>query len=179
MKKSNAADIRRRAEKINVLLLDVDGVLTDGSIIMDDRGTESKHFNVRDGHGIKMILRSGMEVIFLTGRTSRVVSHRARDLGVREVYQGVRDKAGVFESLMRRKGMTGESVAYVGDDIVDVPLFRRVGLSIAVADACEEAKRTAHHITKKKGGKGAVREVCEMLLRVQGKWKEAVARYDV
>lgn len=174
-----SGDILGRAEKIDVLVLDVDGVLTDGSIIMDDRGRESKHFNVRDGHGIKMLLRMGIKVIFLTGRTSRVVSHRAIDLGVSEVYQGARDKVGVFENMTLEKGIDTERVAYMGDDIVDVPLFARVGLSIAVADACVEAKRAAHYVTENKGGRGAVREVCELLLRAQGKWQKAVARYTV
>lgn len=170
--------IKRRAEKIDVLVLDVDGVLTDGRIIMDDRGREFKHFNVRDGHGIKMLLRTGIDVVFLTGRTSRVVAHRAQDLGVKDVYQGARDKVLVFESMILKRNVQAERVAYMGDDVVDIPLFRRVGLSIAVADACEEAREAAHHVTEQGGGRGAVREACEMLLRAQGKWKEIAARYD-
>lgn len=170
-------EIKKRAEKINVLVLDVDGVLTDGRIIIDDRGRESKHFNVRDGHGMKMLMRAGIDVVFLTGRTSRVVAHRAKDLGIRSVYQGARDKVAIFEKMILERDMKAETVAYMGDDIVDVPLFRKVGLSITVEDACEEAKRAALHVTEKGGGKGAVREICEMILRAQGKWEEIAVRY--
>jgi 3-deoxy-D-manno-octulosonate 8-phosphate phosphatase (KDO 8-P phosphatase) len=179
MKDSFSAENKRRAENIDVLVLDVDGVLTDGRIIMDDRGRESKHFNVRDGHGIKMLLRAGMEVVFLTGRTSRVVAHRAQDLGVQEVYQGAKDKVGVFNRMIHARNMTVDRFAYMGDDIVDIPLFRQVGLSIAVADACREACEAAHYVTKKEGGKGAVREVCELILRARGKWEEVAMKYTL
>jgi 3-deoxy-D-manno-octulosonate 8-phosphate phosphatase (KDO 8-P phosphatase) len=177
MTKYFSEELKRKAERIVVLVLDVDGVMTDGRIIIDDSGRESKHFNVKDGHGIKLILKMGIEVIFLTGRKSRVVAHRAKDLGVREVYQGARDKVMIFEGMLLKKNMKADRVAYVGDDVVDIPLFRKVGLSIAVADACEEARRAAHYVTEKEGGKGAVREVCEMILRAQGKWDEIAKRY--
>ena len=177
MTKFISEELKRKAERIEVLVLDVDGVLTDGRIIIDDRGRESKHFNVRDGHGIKLILKMGIEVVFLTGRKSRVVAHRAQDLGIREVYQGARDKVMIFEGMLLKKNMKADRVAYMGDDVVDIPLFRKVGLSIAVADACEEARQAAHYVTEKEGGKGAVREVCEMILRAQGKWEEIAVRY--
>jgi 3-deoxy-D-manno-octulosonate 8-phosphate phosphatase (KDO 8-P phosphatase) len=177
MTKFFSEELKRKAERIDVLVLDVDGVLTDGRIIIDDRGRESKHFNVRDGHGIKLILKTGIEVVFLTGRKSRVVAHRAQDLGIREVYQGARDKVMIFEGMLLKKNMKADRVAYMGDDVVDIPLFRKAGLSIAVADACEEAKQAAHYVTEKEGGKGAVREVCEMILRAQGKWDEIAKRY--
>jgi len=177
MTKFISEELKRKAERIEVLVLDVDGVLTDGRIIIDDRGRESKHFNVRDGHGIKLILKMGIEVVFLTGRKSRVVAHRAQDLGIREVYQGARDKVMIFEGMLLKKNMKADRVAYMGDDVVDIPLFRKVGLSIAVADACEEARQAAHYVTEKEGGKGAVREVCEMILRAQGKWDETAKRY--
>jgi 3-deoxy-D-manno-octulosonate 8-phosphate phosphatase (KDO 8-P phosphatase) len=179
MTKSFSEELKRKAEIIDVLVLDVDGVLTDGRIIIDDRGRESKHFNVRDGHGIKLLLKTGIEVVFLTGRTSRVVAHRAQDLGVREVDQGARDKVMIFEGMLIKKNMKAERVAYMGDDMVDIPLFRRVGLSITVADACEEARQAAHYVTEKEGGKGAVREVCEMILRAHGKWEEIAKKYTV
>lgn len=173
-----AEELKRKFKNISLLILDVDGVLTDGRIIMDDDGRESKQFDVKDGHGIKMVLRVGIRVILLTGRTSRVVSHRAQDLGISEVYQGARNKISVFRSLMKSGKISSERIAYVGDDIVDVPIFKRVGLAVAVADACEEAKKAAHYITKRDGGRGAVREVCEMILRHQGKWGELTARYE-
>jgi 3-deoxy-D-manno-octulosonate 8-phosphate phosphatase (KDO 8-P phosphatase) len=171
-------DLKKRFLKISLLLLDVDGVLTDGRIILDDEGKESKHFDVKDGHGIKMLLRVGIRVIFLTGRTSRVVSFRAQDLGIGEVYQGAKNKVAVLDSLIRSEKIPEEQIAYVGDDVVDIPLFKRVGLSVAVADACDDARKAAHYVTERKGGQGAVREVCEMILRLQGKWDEVIARYE-
>jgi len=179
MRGSFSGENRKRAEKINVLVLDVDGVLTDGRIIMDDRGRESKHFHVRDGHGIKMLLGAGIDVVLLTGRTSRVVAHRARDLGVREVYQGAKDKVRVFNRMVLERKMTVDRFAYMGDDIVDVPLFRVVGLAVAVADACSEAREAAHYVTRLDGGKGAVREVCELILRALGKWEGVAVKYNL
>ena len=174
-----ADDLKDKFIKISLLILDVDGVLTDGRIIMDDKGRELKHFNVKDGHGIKMLLRAGIQVIFLTGRTSRVVAHRAHDLGITDIYQGAKNKVGVFEDLLMSKGIPSEKIAYMGDDVVDVPLFKRVGLSIAVANACFDAVRTADYVTEKKGGRGAVRDVCELILRLQGKWEEVISRYEM
>lgn len=179
MTHSVSEDVTKRAAAIALLILDVDGVLTDGRIILDDRGKETKHFHVRDGHGIKLLLRSGIEVLFLTGRTSRVVAHRAQDLGVKEVYQGVHDKVKVFQEIIGRKKISPDRIAFVGDDIVDVPLFKKVGLAVAVQDACDDARRAAHYVTVKDGGKGAVREVCELLLRSQGKWADIAVRYGL
>jgi len=172
-------DIRARILPVTHFITDVDGVLTDGRIIMDDEGREIKHFDVRDGHGLKLLMRGGIRVIFLTGRTSRVVLRRAADLGVSEVYQGARDKVSVLEEIMGRHGIGSARMACMGDDIVDVPLFRRVGFSAAVADASEYARRTAHWVTGRSGGRGAVREVCELILQVQGKWQEIVSRYEL
>lgn len=168
----------QRVRKIKILVLDVDGVLTDGRIIMDDRGRETKFFDVRDGHGLKMLMRTGIEVVFLTGRKSRVVEHRARELGVTEVYQGALNKVEVFETLLERKGLKASEAAYAGDDIVDVPVLRRAGFSVAVVNAVSEAKRAAHYVTKKRGGRGAVREVCEVILKGQGKWGDIKKRYE-
>jgi len=168
----------QRVRKIKILVLDVDGVLTDGRIIMDDRGRETKFFDVRDGHGLKMLMRTGIEVVFLTGRKSRVVEHRARELGVTEVYQGALNKVEIFEALLERKGLKASEAAYVGDDIVDVPVLRRAGFSVAVVNAVAEAKRAAHYVTRKRGGRGAVREVCEVILKGQGKWGDIKKRYE-
>ncbi|HOG07898.1 MAG: HAD-IIIA family hydrolase [Syntrophales bacterium] len=158
------------AAKIRLLILDVDGVLTDGRIIMDDEGRESKHFDVKDGHGLKMLMRGGVDVVIITGRLSRVVEHRARDLGIQEVHQQSFDKLAVFEELLPRRGVSAAEVAYVGDDIVDIPLLKRVGLAVGVADAAEEVLRTVDYVTLKPGGRGAVREVCELILQARGLW---------
>jgi 3-deoxy-D-manno-octulosonate 8-phosphate phosphatase (KDO 8-P phosphatase) len=174
-----ADDLKLKFMKVSHLILDVDGVLTDGRIIMDDEGRESKHFDVKDGHGIKMLLRAGIQVVFLTGRTSRVVVHRALDLGITDVYQGAKNKVAVLEDLLLSKGITSDTIVYMGDDVVDVPIFKKVGIAIAVADACFDALRTANYVTEKKGGRGAVREVCELILRLQGKWDETVSRYEI
>lgn len=164
---------------VRVLILDVDGVLTNGEIIVDDSGRETKHFNVRDGHGLRMLMRYEVEVVFLTGRTSQVVSHRALDLGINEVYQGVWDKLDVFEEILRKKNIVPAATAFVGDDVVDVPVLRRVGFSATVADASADLKNVVDYTTKQNGGRGAVREICELILKAQGKWPEVAARYEL
>ena len=161
---------REMIRQIRLLILDVDGVMTDGSVIIDDLGNETKHFDVKDGHGIKLLMRYGIEVVFLTGRTSQVVEHRAGDLGVTEYYQGAINKVETLQAILEKKGIPERCVAYVGDDLIDIPVLKRVGFSVAVADACKEARETASYVTKNKGGKGAVREVCEIILKAQGKW---------
>ena len=155
----------------------MDGVLTDGRIIISDDGQETKCFNVRDGHGLKLVQRGGIEVILLTGRKSRVVEHRARELGIKRVYQGVLDKLSVFNEILAAEGLVPGQVAYAGDDIVDLPVLRRVGLSITVSDAHDEILKTVDLVTKNPGGRGAIREVCEMILKTQGKWEELMGRY--
>ncbi len=169
----------QKIRKVKLLILDVDGVLTDGLIIIDDAGLESKHFNVRDGHGLKMLMRCGIAVALLTGRKSRVVEHRAADLGITEVYQGVWNKSEVFAGILERNRLAPEETAYIGDDVVDIPLLRRVGFSAAVADAVPEARAVADYVTQQPGGRGAVREVCELILRSQGRWGEIAARYEI
>lgn len=169
----------RKMKGIKALVLDVDGVLTDGRIIFDDDGRELKFFHVRDGHGLKMLMRAGIEVIFLTGRTSRVVEHRAKDLGIESVYQGAKDKIAVLREILEDRGLTTEQAACMGDDITDVPLFRVAGFSAAVADACEEARKAADFITRARGGKGAVREICELILKAQGKWLDVTRKYEL
>jgi 3-deoxy-D-manno-octulosonate 8-phosphate phosphatase (KDO 8-P phosphatase) len=171
--------VAEKIKLINRLILDVDGVLTDGRIIIDDVGNETKHFNVRDGHGLKLLMRAGIDIILITGRTSQVVEHRARELGITEVYQGAKNKVEILEEIFRNNHISGESVAYIGDDIVDIPVFKKVGFSVAVADASEHAKKSADYITERNGGQGAVREICEMILMVQGKWDEVVHRYEI
>ena len=166
-------DITEKLKKIKMLLLDVDGVMTDGRIIMDGEGRELKNFNVRDGHGLVMIQRHGIAVGILTGRKSDVVEHRARDLKITEVYQGALNKKEVFAQILQKNNLTPEVIAYMGDDIVDIPVLKMVGFSVAVSDALDLVKKTVDYITVNKGGYGAVREVCEMLLKAQ-----VAARYD-
>jgi 3-deoxy-D-manno-octulosonate 8-phosphate phosphatase (KDO 8-P phosphatase) len=166
------SDIRQRARKIRLLLLDVDGVLTDGSLYFDAKGESHKVFHVRDGHGIKLAQQAGIEVAFLSGRRSDAAYHRARELGISRFYEGLRDKVAVLEELKAALGLAPEEVATVADDLVDLPLFSRVGLAVAVADAVAEVKAAAHWTTTLPGGKGAVREVCDLLLQAQGKWAE-------
>ena len=171
------AALSEKLKTIALVVLDVDGVLTDGKIIIDDLGNESKHFHVRDGHGLKLLMRGGVDVALLTGRTSEVVHHRARDLGITTVCQGAKDKAQVLADMLAEKHISRDRVAYVGDDIVDVPAFRMVGFSAAVADAPDYVKAHADWITEKKGGDGAVREICEMILKAQGTWDAVTERY--
>jgi 3-deoxy-D-manno-octulosonate 8-phosphate phosphatase (KDO 8-P phosphatase) len=163
--------VRKKAARIRLLLLDVDGVLTDGGIIIDDRGAETKRFDVRDGLGITLLLRAGIEVGFITGRSSPVVIRRARELKVRIVYQGVQDKAAVYAKIRNKLHLEDEEIAYIGDDIVDLAILKKAGLGIAVKDGWPGLKRQVHHVTQAQGGRGAVREVAEMLLRAQGRWK--------
>lgn len=165
------------ARNIRLLILDVDGVLTDGSIILDNEGNELKIFNVRDGHGIKMLVKAGIKVAIITGRHSKVVERRAHELGITEVYQRCHIKTVAYDHVIEKFGLTDREVAYMGDDIVDVPLFRRVALSIAVHDAAEEAKTHAMMVTRNSGGRGAVREACDFLLRAKGLWKTVTEEY--
>lgn len=165
------------AKDVKLLILDVDGVLTDGSIILDNEGNELKLFNVRDGHGIKMLVRAGVQVALITGRHSRVVERRARELGITEVYQRCHIKTVAFDHLIEKYGITEKEVAYVGDDVVDIPIFKRVGISIAVNDAADEARDHAAVVTRHPGGKGAVREVCDFLLKAKGLWESVTKEY--
>ncbi len=171
--------LSEKLKKIVLMVLDVDGVLTDGKIIIDDLGNESKHFHVRDGHGLKLLMRGGVDVALLTGRTSEVVNHRARELGITTVRQGAKDKAEELAEMLAEKHISHDHVAYMGDDIVDVPAFRMVGFSVAVADAPDYVKTHAVYITEKKGGDGAVREICELILKARGTWDMVTERYGL
>jgi 3-deoxy-D-manno-octulosonate 8-phosphate phosphatase (KDO 8-P phosphatase) len=171
-------NLMEKLKKIKMLILDVDGVMTDGQIIMDDDGREIKHFDVRDGHGLKIIQRFGIRVVLLTGRKSAVVSHRARDLGITDVYQGSLNKKEALEKIMKKYRLRADSIAFLGDDIVDIPVLKRVGFSAAVADALVVVKKSVHYVTRSGGGRGAVRELCELILQAQGKWPEIAAKYE-
>lgn len=169
--------MEERLSKIRLLLLDVDGVLTDGGITLNDAGEQTKTFHVRDGHGMKLLQRSGVRIGIITGRSSQVVEHRMRELGVDLVFQGVRDKLEPFERICSDLQLENDQVAYLGDDVVDLPILRRVGFAATVADACEEIKPYVHYVTRCAGGRGAVREICDLIIRAQGKWDEVMARY--
>ncbi len=169
--------ILAKAAAIRLLILDVDGVLTDGGIVFDDLGREIKVFNVRDGHGIKLLMDAGISVAVITGRTSEVVSRRAKELGIDEVFQGIKNKAEAYEALKLKTNFTDNEIACIGDDINDLPLFIRAGLPIAVNDAAEELKQHAVYITERPGGRGVVREVCELILKAKGKWRVILDAY--
>ncbi|HHO69097.1 MAG TPA: 3-deoxy-manno-octulosonate-8-phosphatase KdsC [Gammaproteobacteria bacterium] len=170
-------DILARAARIELLIFDVDGVLTDGSLFLGDDGQEYKAFNSRDGHGIKMLQNSGVRCAIITGRSSRVVEHRMRNLGIELVYQGQDNKLEGFAHLMEKTGLDTDQVAYVGDDLVDLPVMRKVGLAIAVQDAHPWVVRHAHWQTPSGGGRGAAREVCEMIMEARGVLQEELESY--
>jgi len=163
-------EVRQRAQAIRLLILDVDGVLTDGRLYFDAKGETLKVFHVRDGHGLKMAQRAGIEVAFVSGRRSDAAYHRAKELGISRFHEGVRDKVAVMAEIMAAMRIQPAEVAAVGDDLVDLPLMSRVGLAVAVADAVPEVLAAAHWVTSNPGGRGAVREVCDLLLKAQGKW---------
>jgi 3-deoxy-D-manno-octulosonate 8-phosphate phosphatase (KDO 8-P phosphatase) len=161
---------REKAQSIKLLILDVDGVLTDGQIILTEQGEEIKSFSARDGHGIRMLMAEGIEVAIISGRKSKAVDIRADDLGIQEIHLGIKDKGPLCREMIRRKNLSKGEVCCVGDDLPDLPMFEHTGTSFAVADASLPVRRLASHITKRKGGHGAVREVCEILLEARGKW---------
>ena len=168
-----------KLKNIRLLLLDVDGVLTDGGIIYDGNGLETKCFNVRDGHGIKMLQRHGIEVGIITGRTSIVVDIRAKELGIDHVYQGALKKLESYNDVKEKTGLDDSQIAYMGDDVIDVPVLRRVGFAAVPVDGLPEVRAVAHYVSSCRGGRGAVREVCEMILKGRGVWNEIVARYEL
>jgi 3-deoxy-D-manno-octulosonate 8-phosphate phosphatase (KDO 8-P phosphatase) len=178
VKEQTEERLLKKMRKVKILILDVDGVLTDGRIVIDDAGLESKAFDVKDGHGLKILMRYGINVVLLTGRQSRVIEHRAADLGISEVHQGIWNKAEAFAEILRQRNMSPEEAACIGDDVVDIPLLRRAGFSVAVADAVPEVRRIADYVTRQGGGRGAVREVCELILKAQNRWADVAARYE-
>jgi YrbI family 3-deoxy-D-manno-octulosonate 8-phosphate phosphatase len=163
--------LSQRASRIELLVADVDGVLTDGGIVYGSDHLEVKQFHVRDGSGLKLWHRAGKRSAVITGRSSPLVEVRAAELGVGFVKQGAAEKLPAFEEVLRLAGVPPEAVCYVGDDLPDLPPLRRCGLAVAVADACAQARAAAHYITRAPGGRGAVREVIELVLRCQGAWQ--------
>lgn len=170
-------DIQDKASQIRLVIFDVDGVLTDGGLFLGDDGQEYKAFNSKDGHGMKMLQSSGVGIAIITGRRSEVVRIRMHSLGIEHVFQGIENKAEAYEELKRMLGLEDRQVAYVGDDIVDLPVMTRVGLAICVADGHALVHQHAHWTTRNGGGRGAAREVCELLMDAQGTLQSALDAY--
>ena len=170
-------DILERAKNIELVIFDVDGVMTDGSLFFGDDGQEYKAFNSLDGHGMRMLLEGGIQVAIITGRKSNVVEHRMQDLGVSLIYQGYRDKLPAFKALLKEVNLNAAQVAYVGDDVVDLPIMSQVGFAIAVQSAHAYVKQHSHWITDRAGGRGAVRDVCELMLEARGTLADTLASY--
>ena len=168
---------QRRASKIRLILLDVDGVLTDGRIHVNDEGIESRAFDARDGLGIKLGQMGGLTFGIISGRESPLVEKRARELGIDEIHQRIRDKLGRAREIQERLDVKADAVCYVGDDLVDLPLMRAVGFAAAPADAVAEAQAVAHFVTAKNGGRGAVREVIDRVLHASGRWDDVTRHY--
>ena len=170
-------DILEKAKQIRLVIFDVDGVLTDGSLFLGDDGQEYKAFHSRDGHGMTMLQATGVTLGVITGRTSEGVRIRMESLGISHVYQGRRDKLPAYHQLRRDLGLDDAQIAFVGDDVMDLPIMREVGLAIAVQDAHPLVKRHAHWQTPSPGGRGAGRDVCELIMQAQGTLEPALERY--
>ncbi len=169
--------VLKKAEKLKLLILDVDGVLTDGRLFFDDAGVEYKCFHARDGHGIKLLRQTGVEIAVISGRKSNSVAIRMKNLGIDLVYQGHENKISAFHEILAQLNLKPEQAAHVGDDLLDLPLMKRAGLAIAVNDANFAVKRYADWCTDTPGGLGAVREVCDMIMHAQGNFEQVLGQY--
>ncbi|MFA4983762.1 MAG: HAD-IIIA family hydrolase [Candidatus Omnitrophota bacterium] len=181
MNEANALDaaIAAKAGKVKLLLLDVDGVLTDGRIVYDSKGRDSKFFDVHDGMGVYLLRRAGIPTVLVTAKSSKAILPRARDMRIAKVYAELPSKSRVLEKIKKKYNVDPEEICFVGDDLVDLCLMNKVGLAIAVFNACPEIKQAAAYITIRHGGRGAVREVSELILKSKGRWKEMVRLYDI
>jgi 3-deoxy-D-manno-octulosonate 8-phosphate phosphatase (KDO 8-P phosphatase) len=169
--------LEQRCQDIELVLADVDGVLTGGQIIFNNQGIETKQFHIRDGLGIKLWQRAGYKFGVVTGRSSHIVKIRAAELGVEIVRQTAEDKLPVAQEILKQLGLEPRQVCYIGDDLPDLPVLRTVGLAVAVADACAEVMQGAHYVTHLRGGEGAVRETIEMILKAQRRWNDLIQKY--
>jgi 3-deoxy-D-manno-octulosonate 8-phosphate phosphatase (KDO 8-P phosphatase) len=170
-------DAIERARAVKLIIFDVDGVMTDGTLYLADDGQEYKGFNSLDGHGLKMLKNTGVELAIITGRNSQVVAHRARNLGITHLHQGAHDKLMVYRQLLEDLSVNPEQTAFMGDDVVDLPVMRRALLAIAVPSAPDLVKAHSHYVTRREGGRGAVREACEFIMRAQGTFDAQMALY--
>jgi YrbI family 3-deoxy-D-manno-octulosonate 8-phosphate phosphatase len=171
-------DLADRCRPIELILSDVDGVLTDGGVIFDNQGIEIKRFHIRDGLGIKLWQRAGRHFGLVTGRASHIVQLRAVELGVELVRQGIDDKLPAVKQILAERRLRMEQVCYVGDDLPDLPVLRQVGLAAVVGDGSEDLQKMAHYVTKAAGGRGALREVIELILKAQGLWDDVLQKYS-
>ncbi len=169
--------LKNNFKHIKLLLLDVDGVLTDGSIIYDDTGSQIKVFNVKDGLGIRLLMLAGIQVAIATGRRSKALLHRCENLGISLVLDGLSTKTDVLKAIYQQTGIVADEIVFVGDDLMDLPLMKQSGVSIAVADAHELIRLHADMVTLAPGGKGAVREICEMILKARDQWDTVINRF--
>ncbi len=172
-----SADAEERAGRLKLMIFDVDGVLTDGTLYLADSGEEIKGFNVRDGHGMKMLQDSGVAVAIITARRSRVVELRARDLGIELLHQGAHDKAAAFSQILSGLRLEEGAAGYMGDDLADLPVLERCGFAATVPEAPEAVRIRAHYVARLGGGRGAAREVCELVMRAQGTLERAIGEY--
>ena len=165
-----------QAKDIKLVILDVDGVMTDGRIVIDDNGVESRNFDIKDGMGVVVLMMSGVEVAIITSKKSGAVRHRAEELKIKRFNEGIKKKTEPYEEMLKEMGITDAQVAYVGDDLVDLSMMKRVGLPIAVGDAVDDVKQHAAYVTRARGGYGAVREAAEMILKAQDKWDKILSK---
>lgn len=166
-----------RAARIQLMIFDVDGILTDGSLHYGPEGELIKTFNVLDGHGIKLLQQSGVATAIISARKSPIVARRAADLGIQHVHQGVHDKRSAFEQLLAQSALAAENCGFIGDDVIDLPILLRVGFAASVPNAHAEVRSRVHYVTQAGGGRGAVRELCDFILRAQGNYEAALASY--
>lgn len=172
-----SADILARAARVRLMVFDVDGILTDGSLHYGAEGELIKTFNVLDGHGIKLLQQSGVATAIISARQSALVVRRAADLGIAHLYQGVHDKARAFAELHAKCGLAPDACGFIGDDVIDLPILLRAGLAVSVPNAHPEVKKRVHYVTQAAGGHGAARELCDLILRAQGNYDAALERY--
>ncbi len=177
MKPNYSAELLAKAAKIKLLICDVDGVLSDGKVYFGNDGEELKNFNIKDGLGIKLLQRNGIQVAIITGRQSNIVDHRAKELGISLVFQGRSDKRETFDQLTEQLGLRNDQVAHIGDDLPDLPLMKKSGLGLCVADAYDFVRQNADWVTEHRGGDGAIRDVCDLLLSAQDKLDAVLSGY--
>lgn len=169
--------ILEKAGRVKILIVDIDGVMTDGRIIYSIYGDELKFFDVQDGLGISLLKSAGIETVVITAKKSRIVKLRAKDLKVAKTYQGFMDKLIPFKDVLKSFKVTPDQICFMGDDLIDLPVLKRVGFAVSVPNAVDEVKSQTHYVTSKMGGRGAVREICDMILKAQDKWQKTTARY--